>query len=124
MRTLRFRLTILLMFVAVSAALAADVTGKWVAQVPMRDGQTREVVFNLKADGSQLTGTVSTPRGEMQISEGKINGDEISFTQVMDFNGNQFKLLYKGKVSGDEIKFTREREGGNRSQEFTAKKSS
>jgi hypothetical protein len=118
MRTLRFRLTILLMFVAVSAALAADVTGKWVAQVPMRDGQTREVVFNLKADGSQLT------RGEMQISEGKINGDEISFTQVMDFNGNQFKLLYKGKVSGDEIKFTREREGGNRSQEFTAKKSS
>ena len=39
------------------AAFAADVTGKWTAQVPGRDGQTREVTYNLKADGSTLTGT-------------------------------------------------------------------
>ena len=108
----------------VSAVLAADVSGKWVAQVPGRDGQTREVVFNLKADGDQLTGTVTTPRGERQISEGKVSGDEISFAQVLEFNGNQMKLLYKGKMAGGEIKFTRQREGGERSQEFTARKAS
>jgi hypothetical protein len=116
--------TLVLTLLALSVALAADVSGKWVAQVPGRDGQTREVVFNFKADGDQLTGTVTTPRGEREISEGKIGGDDISFTQVLEFNGNQMKILYKGKVAGDEIKFTRQREGGERSQEFTARRAS
>ena len=107
-----------------AAGMGADVTGKWTAQVPGRDGQTREVVFNLKAEGSQLTGTVATPRGEQNISEGKVDGDDISFATVVEFNGNSMKLLYTGKVSGDEIKFTRQREGGSRSQEFTAKRGS
>jgi hypothetical protein len=102
-------------------ALAADVTGKWTAQVPGRGGQAREQTFNLKADGNTLTGTISSPRGDAEISEGKIDGDQISFTQTMEFNGNSMKLLYKGTVSGDTIKFTRARDGGNQPpQEFTA----
>ena len=106
-------------------ALAADVTGKWVAQVPGRGGETREVTFNFKADGSTLTGTVATRRGDMEISDGKIDGDQISFAQTLEFGGNQVKLLYKGAVSGDEIHFTRSREGGQgRTQEFTAKRAS
>jgi hypothetical protein len=106
-------------------AIAADVNGKWVAQMPGRNGQTRDVTFNFKADGSTLTGTVTTPRGESEISDGKIDGDTISFSQNLEFGGNQMKLLYKGTVSGDEIKFTRSREGGEgRTQEFTAKRAS
>ena len=78
-----------------------------------------------QGDRGQITGTVSSPRGEQQISEGKIDGDAISFTVVVEFNGNQMKFLYKGKVAGDEIKFTREREGGQEgAREFTAKRSS
>lgn len=106
------------------AAYAADVTGKWVAQVPGRGGQMQDVTFNFNASGDKLTGTIAGPRGESQISDGKIEGDEISFVQVMNFNGNEMKILYKGKVAGDEIKFTRQREGGNRTSEFTAKRSS
>jgi hypothetical protein len=106
-------------------ALAADVNGKWVAQVPGRDGQAREVTFNFKADGDALTGTVTTPRGEAPISDGKINGDVISFSQTLEFGGNEIKLLYKGTVAGDEIKFTRTRDGGEgRTQEFSAKRAS
>ena len=116
-----FGAMLVLAFAAV-ALFAADVNGKWVAQVPGRDGQTREVTFNFKADGDQLTGSITTPRGETAISEGKISGDEISFAQVMEFGGNQVKLLYKGKVAGDEIKFTREREGGGTAREFTARR--
>ena len=106
-------------------AFAADVNGKWVAQMTGRNGQTREVTYNFKADGNTLTGTVTTPRGDTEISDGKIDGDTISFSQIMEFGGNQVKLLYKGTVSGDEIKFTRLREGGQgRTQEFTAKRAS
>jgi len=118
--TLSFLLGILAL-----TAMAADVSGKWVAQMPGRNGQTREATFTLKADGETLTGTVSGPRGDTEISEGKINGDEISFSQVMEFNGNQTKIRYKGVVSGDQIKFTRMREGGQgNGQEFTAKRAS
>ncbi len=114
----------LFLSLAASVAFAADVNGKWTAQVPGRGGETREVTFTFKADGNQLTGSMTGPRGEVQISDGKIDGDDISFAQVMEFNGNQMKLLFKGKVSGDEIKFKRQREGGDRTQEFTAKRAS
>jgi len=123
MRISRSSSFVLFLLLAAVAAFAADVNGKWVAQAPGRGGETREVTFNLKADGNQLTGSVTTQRGDVPISEGKIEGDDISFAQVMEFNGNQVKLLYKGKVSGDEIKFTRQRDGGQgRTAEFTAKR--
>ena len=94
-----------------ASAWAADVTGKWTAQVPGRQGAT-ETTFNFKVEGANLTGTVSGPQGDNPISDGKVSGDDISFTVKMSFGGNEIKMLYKGKVSGNEIKFTREREGG------------
>jgi hypothetical protein len=90
---------------------AADVTGKWVAQMQGRQGTT-ETVFNFTVDGTKLSGTMSNPMGETAISDGKINGDEISFVVVRSIGGNEMKTLWKGKISGDEIKFTREMQGG------------
>jgi len=113
-------------------AMAADVTGKWTAQMPGRNGQTRESTFNFKVDGNTVTGTISGPRGDMEISDVKIDGDTITFSQTMEFNGNTMKILYKGTVSGDSINFTRTREGGGGGEgrkgggpmEFTAKRAS
>jgi hypothetical protein len=105
------------------AAQAADVTGKWVAQVPGRDGQTREQTFNFKVEGEKLTGTTSGFRDDLTIADGKVTGDEITFNVTMSFQGNERKLVYKGKVTGDEIKFTRTVEGSDRPpQEITAKR--
>jgi len=112
-----------LVLAAISVAWAADLNGKWVAQVPGRNGQTRETTFNFKVEGSKLTGTVSGRQGDNPISDGTIKGDDVSFTVVANFNGNEIKLLYKGKVSGDELKLSRTREGGDQpAQEFTAKR--
>jgi hypothetical protein len=108
---------------ATLVAHAADITGKWTAQVPGRDGATMETTFDFKVDGEKLTGTVTTPRGDAPISEGTVKGDAIAFSQTLNFNGNEVKLLYKGTVAGGEIKFTRQREGGDRVSEFVAKKS-
>ncbi len=125
MRKVRALSVICLFLLAAVAAFAADVTGKWTAQVPGRGGQTREMTFNLKADGANLTGTITTQRGDADIADGKIDGDQISFSQTMDFGGNSVKLIYKGKVSGDTIEFTREREGGDAPPAtFTAKRAS
>ena len=35
---------------------AADISGKWTAQVPGRSGQMRDATFVLKASGENLTG--------------------------------------------------------------------
>ncbi len=111
-------------------ALAADFNGKWTADIPMRNGNTMTITFDFHVDGSTLTGKVGMTRGDMDISNGKVDGDTISFDQVMNFNGNSFTINYKGTADGaDSIKFTRTFEGGNGGpggnrapQEFTAKR--
>ena len=106
-------------------ALAADLNGKWTAQVPGRGGDPQEATMTFQADGDKLTGSIATPRGERPIENGKITGDEISFSQTMEFGGNKVTILYKGKVVGDEIRFTRLREGGEgQAREFVAKRKS
>ena len=104
------------------AAYAADVTGKWTAEVAGRNGQTRTQNFTFNADGAKLTGTLGGPQGDTAIADGKIDGDNISFTVTREFNGNSMKLSYTGAVSGDEIKMKQTREGADRVQEFTAKR--
>jgi len=106
----------------VMTAAAADVAGKWVGNMPTRDGQTRETTFEFKASGDTLTGTMSGPQGAIDIKDGKISGGDLSFKVSFDAGGNTIVLLFKGTVSGDQIKFTRKREGADQSQEFTAKK--
>lgn len=102
---------------------AADVTGKWTAQVPGRGGQARETTFTFKQDGEKLTGTVSGGQNDVEIKDGTVKGDAIAFSTTMSFQGNEVKLNFKGTVSGEEIKFTRQREGGEQpAQEFVAKR--
>ena len=103
-----------------TGAFAADITGKWTAETKGRDGETRTQTFDLKQDGSTLTGTVSTQMGESKISDGKVDGDNISFVVKMERNGNEMKMPYTGKISGNEIQFKVESPRGTR--EMTAKK--
>lgn len=97
---------------ATVAMWAADPSGKWTAEMQGRNGNTMTMTFNLKADGDKLTGTVSGRNGDTDISDGKVDGDNISFSVVREFNGNQFKQNYAGKLDGDTIHFTIKMEGG------------
>jgi hypothetical protein len=74
--------------------------------------------------GTKLVGTVSGPQGISPISEGKIDGSEISFIIARTINGNTQKLLFRGKVKGEEIEFISKVENGQKQQEFTAKRES
>ena len=106
-------LAILALTLGSVTALAADFNGKWTADVQGRNGNTQTITFNFKVDGSTLTGTITTMRGDMDISNGKVDGDNISFDQVMNFNGNSFTISYKGTAQEDgTIKFTRTFGGG------------
>jgi hypothetical protein len=113
------------------AALAADFNGKWTAEVPGRNGGTTTNTFTFKVDGAKLTGSLSSQMGDVDITNGKVDGDNISFDVVRTFNDNTITLSYVGKADGaGSIKFTRtfkgDMPGGGQApppQEFTAKKS-
>jgi len=87
-------------------ASAADISGNWKGTADLQ-GQAIERTFVFKVDGSKLTGeTTSQLLGKSTIEDGRIDGDNISFTITADFQGNTLKMTYKGKVSGDTIKLT------------------
>lgn len=101
---------------------AADVTGKWTAEMQTPNGTTT-TTMNLKADGNNLTGTVSGRNGDTNITDGKIDGNTITFSVVREMNGNQMKMNYKGTVDGDVIHFTVMREGAEgQGRQFDAKR--
>ena len=98
----------LFLALATVSALAADFNGKWTADVPSRQGGTTTNTFNLKVDGTKVTGSMSTQMGDAEISNGKVEGDNITFDVVRTFNDNKITLSYAGKAEGaDSIKFTR-----------------
>jgi hypothetical protein len=104
-------------------AMAADVSGTWTGEQQGRNGPMT-VTLNLKAEGNTLSGTISGRGGETAISDGKIDGDNVSFTVTREFNGNTMKMKYSGTVSGSEMKLKVEREGSNQpARELTLKKS-
>lgn len=113
---------LVLMLLLALAALAADVTGTWKATAEGPNG-TMSRTFVLKAEGSKLTGeTTSSLFGKSTITDGKIDGDNLSFTITVKFQDNEMKLNYKGKVNGNEIRFTVENANGGQTIEWLAKK--
>lgn len=108
--------TLFLSFALAAVSFAADITGKWSAKVPGQNGE-QETTFALKQDGDKVTGTVTSPRGERPITEGKVSGDMVSFV----VESQRGKQTYTGAVSGGEIKFKRAG-GQGEPREFTAKK--
>jgi hypothetical protein len=114
-------LTLLLMMAA--GARSAEIAGKWTGDVPGRGGDTTPATFTFKVDGGKLTGSMSGAQGELPLQEGKVTGNDISFSTTFDAGGNSIKILYKGTVSGDQLKMTRQREGGSgQARAFTLKR--
>jgi hypothetical protein len=101
---------------------AADATGKWKGTLETEDG-SRELTFNLKADGGKLTGIVAGLLDRpLDVNDGKVEGAIITFSVITEWDGNAVKLVYKGEMAGDEIKFTMGIDDGSWSTEVKAKR--
>ncbi|HTS64666.1 MAG TPA: hypothetical protein VMH28_21735 [Candidatus Acidoferrales bacterium] len=130
-KKLLFVATIVL--VCAFVAMAADVTGKWTFEQPGRGGGPgRPVTITLKQDGAKLTGSVpgmgrggDNPPPPTEITDGKVDGNNVSFTVKREFNGNTMVTKYEGTVNGDEmrLKITRDTQNGPMTNEVTAKRS-
>jgi hypothetical protein len=105
------------------AAMAADVSGAWTGIFHTREGGAFETNLVLQASGSNLTGTLQQGNSdEIQIENGKINGDQISFTLTRGSGDKTRKVNYTGKVEGNAMKLTVQPEGSTRTQEIALTK--
>lgn len=91
-------------------AVATDITGTWKSEFNTQIG-VQKYTYILQQDGTRITGSAKSVIGdnenESQLTSGTIEGDKLSFVELLDFQGNQLQISYEGIVSGDEIKFTR-----------------
>jgi hypothetical protein len=142
----------LVLLVVALVALAADaITGKWGYEMEGRGGGPgRPVTLDLKADGATLTGTVTgmggggrgmrgggggggAPGGgappaptPAPISNGKVDGNNVTFEVSRDTPNGAMVTKFAGVVSGSEMKLkvTAPGRGGGEptTTEVTAKK--
>ena len=114
-----------MLFLLAAAAFAADVTGKWKGSFEGPNGPVLNLTFDLKADDAALTGTVSGMLDHaLEIKDGKVKGDDVSFWITSEYQGNPIKLMYTGKVGDGQIQFTMGTEDGGWSTQIVAKKDS
>ncbi len=109
-----------LMAIFAFTASAADISGNWKGTAETPNG-TVERTFVFKVDGHKLTGeTTSNMFGKSAIEDGKVDGDDVSFTITVNMQGSEGKVSYKGKVEGDTIKFKIEVPSIGQTLEMTA----
>jgi hypothetical protein len=92
-------------------AVAAGVDGTWEGETMVMNQPTK-MTFTFKADEKKLAGTAPGPNGPVNIEDGKIDGNNLSFNFNIDFQGTKMAFKYNGVLSGDEIKLTYESETG------------
>jgi hypothetical protein len=112
-------LSVLVLGFALSA-LAADITGQWTATFNTQVGE-QHYTYTFKVDGEKLTGTAKSDNGTSEIQNGTVKGDDVSFVENLNYQGQTLVFTYTGKISGDEIKFTRELMGIGK-EELVAKR--
>lgn len=115
---------LILILAGLTCLYAADVTGKWNASFDSQVGP-QKYVFDLKSEGTKVTGKAISDIGgattTTEITEGVLEGDQISFVENLDYQGMELKIEYKGTVSGDEMKLSRT-VAGQEGETFVAKR--
>jgi hypothetical protein len=95
---------------ALAPALSAgDVSGIWTGQLEDRNGDSQDFSFRFAQTGDSLTGKMYGDNESTPIADGKIVGNQVSFTVTTELNGAISKFVYTGTWTGDEIDVTRER---------------
>ena len=91
-----------------TAVRAADPSGRWAATFMSQVGE-QVYTYEFIVKGTSLTGTAKgSLTGEGKISDGKIDGDTITFIENTTYMGMPLAFNYTGKMtSADTIELSR-----------------
>ena len=90
------------------AVRAADPSGRWAATF-MTDVGEQVYTYEFVVKGTTLTGTAKgSLTGETKITDGKVDGETISFVEAAMYQGMTITFTYTGKMtSADQLELTR-----------------
>lgn len=96
---MKFKALLLGLLLVSAPAFAAPVDGDWSGSLDSPNGPIM-ISYSFKADGKTLTGTTTGMDGaKIAIKDGKIDGNNISFTLDLDMQGTAMSFKYTGVVS-------------------------
>ncbi len=102
---------------------APNITGSWKGAFEL-NGTSMPVTFNLKSAASVVTGTVEgLGPAPVEIHEGKLDGESVTFWLNADYQGQTYTLVYKGKITAGQIQFDFGTADNSWGASVTAKKS-
>ena len=87
---------------AAPAATNLNAAGNWTLTINSPAG-TMNSPLNIQVDKENVAGEIGSPSGNVAISNGKLNGNELTFTYSINFQGQQMTIKPKGKVEGNSI---------------------
>ena len=97
----------------------SSASGLWKWSFTMPDGSKVEPRVKLHQEGDKLTGTAKIREGlEADISEGKIAGNEVSFSVIRERDGHKTTTVYKGIRTNNHIKGTIESDWNGQKQTY------
>ena len=87
----------------VVTAMHINVSGNWLAAVPMNDGTYRRSYFNLVQRGDTITGTVRTTQFYYEIVESAWDSTGFTITGVMRDGASKRSATYHGRLHSDSL---------------------
>src|SRR5579871_1823988 len=106
MKLRRLSALVPLALLCLATAYAAGVTGKWTATFNTQVGE-QKYTWDLTAAGSKLTGRYMSTNGSGDIADGRIDGDQLSWVENLNYQDMPLRIVYKATLAGDELKISR-----------------
>lgn len=85
-----------------SAAPGANVSGKW-SMSAHAGPQAMEIAVEIKQDGANFSGTLSSMLGGGTIEKGVVSGNNFTATVNVDVQGQVMQLKMEGKMDGEKM---------------------
>lgn len=108
------------------AAMGPDVTGTWKGSFDFQ-GSSVPVTLHLVSANGTVTGTVEgmiegSPEKPIDIQDGKLVGNTLTFWVNTQYQGETYKIVYKGTLADGKLQLGFGTEDGSWSSEMTATK--
>lgn len=90
--------TVVFFLMVAAATFAAGFEGTWLTKVQTPDGTEIELTYVLKANGDAISGVMTTPNGDLPLTNLKTEGLAISF----EMSFGEMVMKYKGMLKDDD----------------------
>jgi hypothetical protein len=80
--------------------------GAWRAEYKMSRGRSHTFTLILKTSDRTLSGTISSPRGSVNITEGTIDGRNVTLKVNRRANYDEIPVTYTGTIDGDVMRLS------------------